>query len=58
MAISVGGKFLEEGNHLATTEFNPQYRPVCLVNAVQREHRLGRVDAMLLYWVMDGSSLG
>src|SRR5829696_10471051 len=39
------GALLEEGQHLGTAQIDAQRRPICLVDRVQREHRLGRVDA-------------
>ena len=48
MAISVGGKLLEEGHHLRAAEVDSQHRLICLIDAVQGEDGLGRVDANAL----------
>src|SRR3954471_20266983 len=54
------GALLEEGQHLCTTQIDAQHRPIRLIDGVQREHRLGRVNAnalnlghgRLLSWLM------
>jgi hypothetical protein len=59
------GAPLEEGQHLRTTQIDAQHRPIRLIDGVQREHRLGRVDAnalnlghgRLLPWSMTNLSL-
>ena len=40
-----GWKLLEERHHLRATKVDAQDRPFLLINAMQREHGLGRVDA-------------
>jgi hypothetical protein len=40
-----GGKFLEEGGHLGAAKIGLQHRPASLVDAVQGEDGLRRVDA-------------
>ena len=40
-----GGKFPEEGDHLRAAEVGSRYSPAGVVDAVQREDGLGRVDA-------------
>jgi hypothetical protein len=40
-----GRQLPEEANHLCGTEIETQRRTLCLVDAMQREHGFGRVDA-------------
>src|SRR5215213_2117908 len=42
------GTLLEEGKHLSAAKIDAQHRTIRLINGVQREHRLGRVDANAL----------
>ena len=45
----LGGRQLGEvADHLRAAEIDPQHRPVRLVDAMQREHGFGRVDANAL----------
>ena len=43
-----GGTLAEEGDHLGTTEIDPQHRLAGLVDGVQGENGFGRIDANAL----------
>jgi hypothetical protein len=43
-----GGTLTEEGDHLGTTEIDPQHRLAGLVDGVQGENGFGRIDAYTL----------
>jgi hypothetical protein len=54
----LGWKLLEERHHLRATKIDAQERSFLLINAMQGEHGLERVEPIRLYWVMDGSGFG